>query len=414
MISKIIRYQKTELSKRLKEKYIKRESSINNLHNNLIKVIIGPRRAGKSFFAMHSLKESGNFGYVNFDDEKLIKINNYDDIIDAVTEVYGDTKLILFDEIQNLPKWELFLNRLQRQGYNLVITGSNSNLLSGELATHLTGRYSLTNIFPFSFREVLRLYEKPISENLMKNYFNSYLLNGGYPEIYIKNPDLKDYYNLLFDNIILKDIYIRYKLRKIDTLNSLSQFLISNIAEKYSYNTLSDVSEIGSVHTVKKYIYYFSETYIFNIVNQFSFKVKETIKSQKKIYCIDNGFINTKSMSVSPDYGKLLENLVAVQLSRKSAENNQKIYYWQNPQSIESDFVVTKNKKIDSIIQVCYDLSNPKTRKRKLRGLEKCYESLKCQNLLLITSDEEGEEIMQVKNKKVKVKIVPAWKWFCK
>src|SRR3989344_9202813 len=135
--------QKREIEMRLKEKYVERSQDL-KLNNNLIKVIVGPRRAGKSFFAIHYLNKQGKFGYVNFDDEKLTEVENYDEIITVMNSIYENPKFILFDEIQNLPKWELFANRLQRQGYNLVITGSNSNLLSKELATHLTGRHLLT------------------------------------------------------------------------------------------------------------------------------------------------------------------------------------------------------------------------------------------------------------------------------
>ena len=119
------------------EKYIKRDIKSLSLGNNLIKVIIGPRRSGKSFFTVHSLKSDVNFGYANFDDELLTTVENYDDIVSEIRQAYGDPRVLFFDEIQNLPKWELFVNRLQRQGYNLIVTGSNSKLLSSELATHL-------------------------------------------------------------------------------------------------------------------------------------------------------------------------------------------------------------------------------------------------------------------------------------
>ena len=156
MVKEILLAQKQELDKKLKELYVERTANLKKLESPIIKVIIGPRRAGKSFFALHFLNKKGNFGYVNFDDEKLVEVENYDSILEAMNTVYNNPQFILFDEIQNLPKWELFANRLQRQGYKLIITGSNSNLLSKELATHLTGRHLLTNIFPFSFKEYLK------------------------------------------------------------------------------------------------------------------------------------------------------------------------------------------------------------------------------------------------------------------
>ena len=131
---------KTERDELLAAQYVQREGlseAVKSIKNNLIKVIVGPRRAGKSVFAMKML-QGQDFAYLNFDDERLLGISDYDDLLKAIRQVYGETKTVLFDEIQNLDKWELFLNRLQRKGFNLVITGSNSRLLSRELSTHLT------------------------------------------------------------------------------------------------------------------------------------------------------------------------------------------------------------------------------------------------------------------------------------
>src|SRR3989344_6202379 len=135
--------QKLELAKRLAEPYIERDVKFRNLDSDLIKVVIGPRRAGKSFFVIHQLQKLGSFGYVNLDDEQLAKVENFNEILAAVDELYGSPRFLLLDEIQNFPKWELLANRLQRQGRNLFLTGSNSNLLGKELSTHLTGRHKL-------------------------------------------------------------------------------------------------------------------------------------------------------------------------------------------------------------------------------------------------------------------------------
>ncbi|MBU2027423.1 MAG: AAA family ATPase [Proteobacteria bacterium] len=138
---------------RFQETYVERKISIPwNLGDDLIKVISGPRRAGKSFYAIHLLQQTGAYGYVNFDDERLTAVEDYDEIVSAVNSVYGNPRYLLFDEIQNLPRWEMFANRLQRQGIRLLITGSNANLLSSELATHLTGRHATAVLFPFTLR----------------------------------------------------------------------------------------------------------------------------------------------------------------------------------------------------------------------------------------------------------------------
>ncbi|MHB8092088.1 MAG: ATP-binding protein [Syntrophales bacterium] len=156
MLRDIALLQKRELESRLQGTYVDRKISVPwDLGNDLIKVITGPRRAGKSFYGAHLIQQTGSYGYINFDDERLDAIEDYDEIISAVNAVYDQPRYLFFDEIQNLPRWEMFVNRLQRQGFRLLITGSNANLLSSELATHLTGRHASFVLFPFSFSEVL-------------------------------------------------------------------------------------------------------------------------------------------------------------------------------------------------------------------------------------------------------------------
>ena len=272
----ILILQKRELEKRFNEKYISRESKIKGLESDLIKIIMGPRRAGKSFFSIHYLRNS-NFGYINFDDEKLINLNNYDELISAINLVYNNPKILLFDEIQNLENWELFVNRLQRQGYNLIITGSNSKLLSKELATHLTGRHFQIYIFPFSFKEYIKLDNKELTTLEIKEKLTNFLIVGGYPEPYIKNLDYVEYLRTLFNSIIYKDIIKRYSIRATNEIDDLALFLLSNITKEYSYLSLTKNIKIKSSHTVKKYINYLEESFIFFNVNRFSYKLKEQL-----------------------------------------------------------------------------------------------------------------------------------------
>ena len=284
MIKDTLLLQKRELEIMLKENYIDRGMHLKKIENNLIKVIIGPRRAGKSFFAINALSKLGNFGYANFDDEKLVEAKDYNEIVDTINSLYNNPKYLLFDEIQNLAKWELFVNRLQRQGYNLVITGSNSKLLSKELAAHLTGRHLLITIFPFSFKEFLEIKEKELTKSEIKTKLDSYISQGGYPELLIKELDKKEYLNTLFNSVIYKDIVKRFKIRSVQGIEDLAFYLISNIANEFSYNTLSKVTKCKSVHTVEKYLNYLEEAFIFFRLNRFSFKVKEQLTFNKKIY----------------------------------------------------------------------------------------------------------------------------------
>jgi len=409
-IKEIITLQKREIEAKLKEKYIERNQDL-KLDNDLIKVIIGPRRAGKSFFAIHFLNKRGKFGYVNFDDEKLDEVNNYDEIVTAMNSVYDNPKFILFDEIQNLLKWELFANRLQRQGYNLVITGSNSNLLSKELATHLTGRHLLTNIFPFSFKEYLKFEYKELTNTEIKERLSKYMFNGGYPEILSKKVELKEYLSLLFGSVLYKDIIKRYKIRNPKQIEDLATYLISNITNEYSYNSLAKIGKIKSSHTIEKYLGYLEESFILFSLSRFSYKVKEQLSSNKKIYCIDNGFIQAKSFKTSPDFGRLYENVVACKLKKEEVDGKLRFYYWKNQQQEEVDFVLQEGLKVKQLIQVCFNIDELDTKNREIRALIKAGKELKCNNLLIITEDTESEEKVEWFGDKATIKFIPLWKW---
>ncbi len=411
MIKDILILQKRELGIKLKEPYVERKADSKKLKNQLIKVIVGPRRAGKSFFALHFLNKQGGFGYINFDDERLIDTKDYDAIIIAMNSVYNNPKYVLFDEIQNLPKWELFVNRMQRQGLNLIITGSNSKLLSKELSTHLTGRHFLMHIFPFSFKEYLEYNGKELISHETKEKLSDFILHGGYPEPLIKDMDYKDYLSTLFNLIVYKDIVKRYKIRFVQGIEDLAFFLLSNVAQEYSYNNLSKMTKIKSVHTIEKYLNHLEEAFIFFSLKKFSYKVKEQITFNKKIYCIDNGFIYAKAFKTSPDYGKLYENAVACELRKKEVDNDTKVYYWKNQEQEEVDFVIKDKTKIIQLIQVCFNIKNIQTKKREIRALLKAGRELKCKNLLVITEDYEGEEHSEWFGIKGKIKFIPLWKW---
>jgi hypothetical protein len=411
MIRDILLMQKTELERKLKEKYIERTADLKVFDSRLIKVIIGPRRAGKSFFAVHALTKMGSFGYVNLDDERLLGIKDYDDIINTLNSVYAKSKYLLFDEIQNLDRWELFVNRLQRQGYNIVITGSNSKLLSKELATHLTGRHLQISIFPFSFKELIKSEGKELTKSEIKAKLATYLNNGGYPEPFVQETDYKDYLSTLFSSVIYKDIVKRFKIRSTDGIETLATYLISNVAKEFSYNTLTKVTKCKSVHTIEKYLSYLEETFIFFKLNRFSFKLKEQIKANKKIYCIDNGFITAKAFKISPDTGRLYENLVAIELNKQEIKGDINVYYWKSLQQEEVDFVIKRGLKVDELIQVCYETTDSKTLERELRALLKASKELKCNKLIVITEDEEKESKINWFGIKRKIRFIPLWKW---
>jgi uncharacterized protein len=402
-IKDILFNQKKELEIVKTQIYIRRDTEIKNLDNNLIKVIIGPRRVGKSFLVLHSLK---NFAYVNFDDEDLINLINQDEIIDNLKEIYGNFKYLFLDEIQNLDRWELFVNRLQREGFNLIISGSNSNLLSNELSTHLTGRYLQTIVFPFSFKEYLR-YFKSETESEIKSKLNTYLETGGYPEIIVKNLEDSEYLKLLYDSIIFKDIVKRYNIRNSKKLEELSRFLLNNISNLFSYNKIKNTLSFDSVNTVKEQIKFLEETFLFFELKKFSFKIKEQDNSNKKIYLIDNGFFKKKSLSLTKDYGRLYENLVAIKLKYYELVGKINFFYYKDTNNYEIDFLIKRDTKIISLIQVCFDITDIETKKREMRALISASKDLKCNDLIIITSEYEGVEDFSWYSTKRKIRFIP-------
>ncbi len=406
-IRDIVLKQKRELAQIRQKRYIKREAVIPEMEKNIIKVISGSRRAGKSFFAIHELGK--DIGYVNFDDENIVNAENYDEIIEAVEAVYNKPKTIFFDEIQNLSRWELFVNRLQRQGYNLVLSGSNANLLSSELSTHLTGRHLTTVIFPFSFKEYLKFSEKELTETETKARLNDYIIKGGYPEHLVEKLDGKKYLATLFDSVIYKDIIKRHNPGYPKGLESLANYLISNFGAKISYKNLTDFVGIGSEHTIKKYIGYLEEAFLLFQLKSFSFKVRQQERANKKIYVTDNGLINAKAFSFSGNTGRLYENAVAIELKKRELAGELEFYYYGN--KYEVDFVVKKNLEIKSLIQVCIDFTGKDTKAREIRGLLQASQELNCGNLMVITGGYRGEEKVEWFGKKGKVKYVPAWEW---
>jgi len=410
MIRDILLTQKRELEERRNEQYIERNIAL-DLSGPLIKVIIGPRRSGKSFFAIKSLFSAGNFGYANFDDETLISLKDYNEIVAELKSIYGNPKIILFDEIQNLPRWELFVNRLQRLGFIIILTGSNANLLAKELATHLTGRHIPTYLFPFSFSEYASVSKKELTTAEYKSMLEEYLLHGGYPEPTTKTLNYKEYLSVLFDSIIYKDIVRRYKIRLPHYVDSLASYLISNTATENSFHSLAKATGIKSPNSVRKYAGYLAEAFLVFTIPRFSFKLREQLSSNQKVYCYDNGFIFAKSFSSSPNTGRLYENVIASELKKAELAGHLNVFYWKNQQNEEVDFVVRRGLKIEFLIQSCFDIRDSKTKEREIRALLKAGKEFKCDNLIIINSEKEGSEDFEWFGMKGTVTFIPLWKW---
>ena len=383
------------------------------LEANVIKLITGPRRAGKSVYALQILSGK-NYAYLNFDDTQLLGSFNEDAVMQALAEVYPGYEYLLLDEVQNLDSWDAWVSKLSRRRVNMVITGSNANLLSSEMSTFLTGRYVEIQILPFSMEETLKYRAAPINAELPNEKakllmeMEDYLKKGGYPEI-VKNREIEQaYLTALFDSIILKDVAQRHKIRKITELYDLADYLISNYSNPLSYNEIAEELSLGSVTTVKKFCGYLAEPYLFFYLPRYNNKLKEIKKAPRKVYVVDNGFIYTRSFELSSNNGRQLENMVFIELLRRGYDLKKSLFYYRTSNDKEVDFVTREGRKVTSLIQVSYDISKTKTRERELDALVKASEELKCEDLTLITWDEDAS----VEYKGNSIQIVSISKWF--
>lgn len=362
------------------------------LQNPLIKLITGPRRVGKSVFALLML-QGKNFAYLNFDDNQLLEKWDEDLAMSALDDVYPDYDLMLLDEIQNLPNWDLWVSKLYRRGKNLIITGSNANMLSSEMATVLTGRYLQIEMLPFSLDETMRW--KNISPDREEQaaqaivLADDYMRNGGYPETIPARGITKNYLSTLFDSILLKDVAQRHNVRNTTDLYNLATYLLSNFCNPISANELAGELGLSSVATTKKFCDYLNEPYLFFYLPRFNNKLKLMNKAPKKVYVVDNGFVQSTAFNLSENLGRLLENQVFVELLRRGYIPGQTLFYYRTRNDKEIDFVTRKGSKVKQLIQVCYDMTSEKTRKRELDALVEAAKELHCDNLLVITNSQE-------------------------
>lgn len=412
LIKEVIAKQSQEKESLSRLEYVNRTKAVKGpelMSSPLIKVVLGPRRAGKSVFSLMLLKDKP-FLYFNFDDPALVgeKLDLYE-LVDELHKFYGDTKFVLFDEIQNLKGWELFANRLHRQGYNLVLTGSNANLLSMELATHLTGRHLPIEILPFDFQEFLKaknfseLDQKPELLKLLEQYMTF----GGFPEVVTKNQHPRGYLDVLFDSLLFKDVVKRHKVRFSEQIDQLGSYLINNVSNQYSFRKIANILKFKSDVTLERYLKYLEEAYIIFSLSGFSAKAGERLRSPKKIYTVDNGFVASKAVQHSSDNGKLMENLVFTEFVKRGFEPNRELFYYKTRNGREVDFAIMNGHEISKLIQVCYDVRSSDVEQREVKSLIEAGDELKVDNLTVLTWDDEREV---EKNGKI-VKFKPLWKW---
>jgi predicted AAA+ superfamily ATPase len=410
-IRKIIFEQRDDIERTLtKGNVIERESTehvCNYIESGLALINTGIRRCGKSTFSILLVKDR-HFGYVNFDDERLLGLeaSNLNSVLEAISLVYKDPEYIILDEIQDIFGWELFVNRLLRSK-KVIVTGSSARLMSAELATHLTGRHIDFVLHPFSFREYLDYFKVEIDPNLTrsvsvaKRNLLEYIEKGGLPEG-IKAGKL--FHSALVSDIIRKDIVVRYNVRYVRELTDLVHLMISNISREFSYNRLTSAIGLKNVHTVKKYMTYIENSYLLFEVQRFSYKLKEQQKAPRKIYCMDTGIVSSLAFSTSRNFGYMMENLVAIELRRRaSLDPDMTFFYWKDHRLREVDFVILRDRTVEQLIQVSYDEGGLDIRDRELSSLEAASKELGCDNMLIITFDKEEDRGNAI--------TIPLWKW---
>ena len=404
-----------------REEYLKKIKTLAG--SEQIIAIMGVRRSGKSTIMLQYIKQLidkkvdvKNILYVNFEDLRFEELNLrlLNDIYEAYIEhVQPDSKPYIFlDEIHKINNWEKFARTMHElKKAHVFVSGSNAKLLSGKLATVLTGRHLDLSVFPLEFKEFLLFNNLKIKGKLdlvskrhkIKSFLTNYLEYGGFPLVVLKKTK-KELLQTYFEDIINKDIVENHTIDNVSKMKSLAKFYITNSGRRISFNSISRFLGL-SLDTIERYSYYLEEAYLIHFIKKFSYSVKEQEKTMAVVYTIDNGFRSLLGFSFSKDQGWRYQNLVANSLIKRHGKEN--IFYWMSTTKEEVDFVVKQGLKIKQLIQVSYNTEDHETKKRELKALAKASKELRCKDLMIITEDKEGEE--KVDNNKIKY--IPLWKW---
>src|SRR3989344_240295 len=394
---------------------------------------VGVRRAGKTYLFFQLINNLAkthsreSIFYINFEDERIERRKEaLTSLIPALIKLYGDgnKKYSLFlDEIQVMPDWSTWLRRVYDTYRNIdfFISGSNAKLSSKEIPTELRGRALDYEIFPLDFKEFLKMRGLELEENfehterklsLIKKNLDEYLEYGGFPEVVLEDSLLlkRRIIQNYFKTIINLDIGERYRVKKPDLLADFLKILLNSTycSINKSVNILKSQGKPAGKETIINYAHYAQEVYFCFFVPIFSYKIKDREQYPKKVFFADNGLINFVGGRLSKNFGRLYESSVFLRLRRTQAKDpSTDIYYWKNLQQEEVDFVIKEGLKIKQLIQVCYDMGDYDAKKREIKALLKASKELKCNNLLVITEEKEGEE--KIGNKKIKY--IPLWKW---
>jgi hypothetical protein len=400
------------------------QKEVFNLHDGLIQrdvdfssyistrqviIITGIRRCGKSsllyLIKEHMGLEESDYCYFNFDDERVIsQADILEKIYNLHLEKYGKEPILFFDEIQNIKNWEKFINRTYERGIKIFVTGSNANLLSSEISTSLTGRNRELKLFPFSFKEYLRFlgrdYEierlSSTEKSLLQKDFNQYMETGGFPLV-IKENDL-ELINSYFQDILYRDIISRYRLSQVNEIRQIALYFASNNGKIFSYSALQEFSGVKSRSSIKDYLGYYEQSYLFFYLSKFDYSVRKQIMNPKKVYTIDPAISNRLGFNFSENRGRTLENIIFLELLRRGKE----VYYSSGKN--ECDFVIKEGLNINDAIQVCWSL-NKTNKNREIAGLKEAMESYGIKKGQIIANEFSDVE------EEASVKYIRPWKF---
>ncbi len=411
----ILSDQQEELASRAQETLCHRhEESQIDMNSSQAQVVIGVRRSGKSTLCYQAIQSSGcTYAYVDFDDERLVDIDasQLNDVLEVLYKIYGDITCLFLDEVQNVEGWHLFVNRMLRRKMHVVITGSNAKLLSGELATHLSGRSKEISLYPFSFSEYCTMKNVDVksrttkAEAFRQKAFDDYMRQGGFPEL-LTIEDNKSYVGALVDNILKRDIEQRYKIAYKASFEQLAQHLLNVVPCPIVIKDLAKTFGIKSDNTVKNYVKYLEEAYLLIGIQKYSPKSRLRVV-QEKVYAVDVAMMDKRDNAFAGDnLGYRLETVVAIHLIRSCKMKGLDVYYL-NDRSGECDFIVCNGNRVVQAIQVSYDISSEKTRKREIKGLLLAARLTGCTDLLLLTNRTNDE--IQESGHRIKVQTVCEW-----
>ena len=366
----------------------------------IIKVLTGQRRVGKTIllkqiqYLVQQLDKKANTIYVNKEQHEFKQIKNADDLFEYVeTQLKPkQSNYVFIDEIQEIQDFEIALRQLLVKGVDIYCTGSNANMLSGDLATHLSGRYIEFHINSLSYTEFMEMHQLPNNNDTL----NKYIRYGGLP--YLVNLPLSDeivygYLKSIYNTIILKDIVARYNIRDVDFLDRLVEYLSDNLGSYVSSNKISDFLKSQRVHlsvnTVMNYLKYLSSSFFINKVERIDIIGKKRFEINDKYFFTDLGLMHSIIPFTGAQIGSVFENLVYNQLIYE----DYKVYIGKH-QDREIDFVAQKGN-VTKYIQVAYQLPDEKVREREFGNLLKIEDNYE---KIVVSADEFTTDYKGIKH----------------